>query len=151
MHAFRLFLLGLLATVPLAGAAAAEDLDLSGATIVVRGAAAPEAERTAATVLSEEVAKRTGLQWSIAQEWPAQGAVIALLSGDNRRLQGVPVPQRLYTAKPEGYTIATDVSSGRPVVWIVGADARGALFGAGRLLRSLDWSKGVVSLSLIHI
>ena len=29
-----------------------------------------------------------------------------------------------------------------PVVWIAGADARGALFGAGRLLRELDWSQG---------
>jgi len=33
-----------------------------------------------------------------------------------------------------------------PVVWIIGADARGALFGAGQLLRRVEYSQGKISI-----
>lgn len=116
------------------------------ATLVVRNATvAPLVERTAATVLTEEVERRSGATWRTATSWPAEGWAVALLSGNEAELQGVPVPAGLHSTKAEGYGIATDLSNPkRPVLWIVGADPRGALFGVGRLLRNLDCRKGSV-------
>lgn len=121
--------------------AVAEPVDLTGATVVAR-----EADEVPATVLVEEVEKRTGLRWPVTGEWPEHGAVVAVVSGDAGRLGGVPVPDRLRIDKREGYTLATDTSSGRPVVWVVGADRAGALFGVGKLLRSLNWRQGSANL-----
>ena len=45
--------------------------------------------------------------------------------------------------EPEGYRIRT---TGRRIE-IAGSDKRGVLYGVGRLLRSLDWATGRVSLA----
>jgi hypothetical protein len=132
-----------------AGSALAEEgPDLTYATLVVRSAtAAPPVEHTAATVLTDEVEKRSGARWSIRTRWPTKGWAVALLSGKEAALQGLPVPEGVRTARAEGYGIATDMSRpGRPVLWIVGADPRGALFGVGRVLRNLVCRRGSVRL-----
>lgn len=137
-----------LGTVQATASASADDsLDITNATIVVRGNNAPVAEQTAATVLAEEVEKRTGLRWEKVTNWNVPGPVIVITSGADKTLHGKAVPANLLMTKPESYAIATDLSQeGKPVIWIVGADPRGALFGVGRLLRNLDWSKGFVRL-----
>jgi hypothetical protein len=51
------------------------------------------------------------------------------------------------TQAPESFGIFTDLSDPqRPVLWIAGADARGALFGVGRLLRMAECRLGNVRL-----
>lgn len=126
--------------------AMAEPLDLTAATVVVRDAEAPEA--VAATVLSEEVAGRTGLAWKVADSWPAEGPAVAVAVAHGRAVDGRPVPEGAAPDRAEGYAIRTDISDpGRPVVWVVGADRRGALFGVGKLLRAVDAVQGKVSLS----
>ena len=122
--------------------AAADGIDLTNATIVVRGNSAPVAEQTAATVLAEEVEKRTGIRWPVSTNWPKGGPAIAVTSGADETLHGKAVPKRLRTTKPDGYGIATDTSEPGTVVWIVGSDPRGALYGVGRVLRNLDWDDG---------
>jgi hypothetical protein len=130
------------------GAADTGEVDLTSATIVVRGSEAPIPEQTAAKVLAEEVEKRTGLRWPVATRWPPDSAVIAVMSGAEKRLHGEIVPARLRTTRPEGYGIGVDTSKpGKPIVWIVGADPRGALYGVGRLLRNLHWEKGTARLT----
>ena len=125
----------------------ADRIDLTSATIVVPGNTAPLAEQTAATVLAEETEKRAGIRWPISTDWPSAGSVIVVTSGSDRTLHGKAVPDRLLTTKPEGYAIATDVSdSGQPVIWIVGADPRGTLYGVGCLLRNLHWTTDSVCL-----
>jgi hypothetical protein len=125
---------------------AADPLDLTHATLVTR-ADAPLVEHTAATVLIEEVEKRTGVKWASQPRWPAQGWSIALLSGRELQFNGVSVPIPVRTAKPESYVLVTDTyNAQKPVLWIVGADPRGALFGAGRVLRNLACSPGKVEL-----
>jgi hypothetical protein len=123
-------------------------LDLTHATLVVRSTAtAPLVERTAAVVLTEEVEKRSGTAWRTETNWPTQGWAVAILSGKAAALQGVPVPASVRIAKAEGYGIATDMARpDRPVLWIVGADPRGALFGVGRVLRDLACAHGNVRL-----
>lgn len=133
------FILALCIVVGAGPAFADDGLDLTHATLVVRDTTvAPLVEHTAATVLVEETEKRSGVKWRVATGWPAQGWAIALLSGKDAALQGAPIPEGARTARAEGYGILTDTSRpDRPVLWIVGADPRGALFGVGRLLRNL--------------
>jgi len=107
----------------------AQAIDLSDAVVVVRGDA--PALSTVATVLEEEVSRRTGLRWERAAEVPPQSTCIEIaLSADK-----APGSEGFsLKANPEGQ------------IQLVGADARGTLFGAGYLLRKLDWEKGAVSL-----
>lgn len=109
-------------------------VDLAKATIVVRPGELPNAEKTAATMLAEEIATRTGIEWKISTTPPASGPAIVITS----------IPSRSGGAesKPDGYRIRSDNGNVR----IEGGDARGALYGVGRLLRELDWSRGAVSL-----
>ncbi|MBL8294608.1 MAG: hypothetical protein JNN08_22380, partial [Bryobacterales bacterium] len=131
-----LFLLGALVGAPLMGAA----LDVSRAVVVVRPGELPAAEKTAAAVLLEEMERRSGVRLRVDSRWPAQGPVIAVTSTRNVPEWGRQIPET--TARSEGIRIRVDVS----VVWVVGADARGALYGVGHLLRQLDWAKGKLEL-----
>src|SRR5207245_941802 len=81
--------------------------------------------RKAADVLMEEVEKRTQIRW------PANAAgspVITLQRG-----QG----------PAEGYSIRATANS----ITVAGNDARGVLFGVGRLLRALEMGPGAVTLA----
>jgi hypothetical protein len=135
-------------TVPIAPAALAlpaagqtDAVDLSSATIVVRPGSLPPAESTAALVISEEIEKRTGIRLKTSTSWPASGPVIAVTSEAAVSAWSRPVPKS--SSGPEGYRLLVDThESSPPVVWVVGKDSRGSLFGAGHLLRQLDWSKG---------
>ncbi|MSU58913.1 MAG: hypothetical protein EXS35_12230 [Pedosphaera sp.] len=125
---------------------AASALDLSKATIVIRPGKLPPAEDMAALVLAEEIKTRTGLNWPITTNWPARGAVIAITSGSVKPAWPKSLAPRsgsdLPENRPEGFRLAAQAADKQnAVVWIQGADSRGALFGVGQLLRSLEWGK----------
>ena len=129
---------------------AATNLDLTKATVVIRSGTLSPAEQTAARVLVEEIKKRTGLNWPISTVWPKRGVVIAISSGAGDtgwprampRHEGKDLPE----LRPEGFRLMVEGQGTQPaVVWIHGADSRGALFGVGQLLRSLNWAKGSAS------
>ncbi|MBX3438451.1 MAG: hypothetical protein KF861_13245 [Planctomycetaceae bacterium] len=125
--------------------------DLTRAVVVVRPGELPLAEQTAARVLVEEVARRMGLNWTIATKWPQDDvAVIAVTAAASVPEWGHTAPGRTdedrSKERPEGYRVVTTQEDGRsPVVWILGADPRGALFGVGDFLRNLDWRTGQAS------
>ncbi|HLN02298.1 MAG TPA: glycoside hydrolase family 20 zincin-like fold domain-containing protein [Bryobacteraceae bacterium] len=96
-------------------------LDLTGATIV----APPNLK--AVTVLVEEVEKRTGIRWPV--ERTAEGVRIEISEKSE--------------APAEGYHIEVRDGSVR----VTGNDARGVLFGVGRLLRELRMGRGAVSIA----
>jgi hypothetical protein len=126
-------------------------IDLARASIVGRQDGALEAEKMAVTVLIEEAAKRTGTRWTARADWPATGAVIVVTSNLGAVAGGAGAPEAVRKnaaeLKPEGFILAVDSARpDRPVVWIVGADARGALFGVGKLLRVANLAKGVATL-----
>ena len=135
-----------LSAVPQAGA-----IDLTAATVVVRANGAPVAEKTAVTVLVEEAEKRTGLRWTPRAVWPESGPVIVTTSKLDDIAGGPNAPDEIRKSvtrlKPEGFVIGVDVAKPKqPVVWVVGADARGVLFGVGKLLRVLKLTKGTATL-----
>jgi hypothetical protein len=115
-------------------------IDLRRATIVIRPGDLPNAERTAASMLAEEIASRCGIRLPVSTVWPSTGPVIAITSEPR-----VPAWNRAVPAgqtRPEGFRLSVQQSGSAPVVWILGADPRGALFGAGRLLREMNWTRG---------
>jgi hypothetical protein len=121
--------------------------DLTKAVVVIRQGAVPPAEATAARVLVEEVEKRTGLHWQISSAWPSQLPVIAISSGAGQTGWPKTCPHRSGAGLPEdrseGFRLLAEGGGKDPaVIWIHGADSRGALFGVGQLLRSALWDKG---------
>ncbi|MCC6490390.1 MAG: hypothetical protein IT364_23095, partial [Candidatus Hydrogenedentes bacterium] len=83
----------------------------------------------AAEMLSEELAERSGVLLPIVTAMPDSG--VAILIGTADTVSGVNVPD-----KPEAYAIEV----GGTKVHLVGRDARGAMFAAGRLIRLADSS-----------
>ena len=101
----------------------------------------PQAEAKAAQALSEELTARTGSSWPVTTEWPESGPVIAITS---RRGNTAP---EWPAIGPEGYRLFVQQSvKSSPIVWVIGAEPRGALYGVGKLLRCLDWGNGGASL-----
>jgi hypothetical protein len=121
-----------------------ETIDLSQAVVVVRGDSLPEVEQTAATMLVEEVAKRTGITWRRATQMPNAPAIVVgsdVNSAAWSRSAPQPLRQRWRTVRRDGYLVTSQLRPGQaPVVWVLGADERGALFGVGHLLRLLELS-----------
>lgn len=124
----------------------AEPMDMTRSTLVVPESAA-RLVRTAAEVLREEVEKRTGIRWPIATAWPKSGWAIGIVAGGDS-LSGRPRPEACRPPEAaDGFALLTDLSNqNSPVLWIVGHDGRGALYGVGRLLRALECRRGAVRL-----
>ncbi|GAB3961597.1 hypothetical protein GCM10028805_60870 [Spirosoma harenae] len=97
---------------------------------------------TAPQMLSEEIAKRTGITLATTTSWPRSNPVcIAFVLSTDKDLQGVSVPANQEKirpeTKPEGFRVISDVTSKGTTLWIIGADARGILFGTSWVLRNL--------------
>jgi hypothetical protein len=112
----------------------ADEIDLRNA-LVVSPANASKSEQKAIQLLVEEVQKRTLIRWQVA---------------DSRTDKHVPaiVVNRAPPGQPaEGFQISVAQPAGSaPTVSVVGNDARGILFGVGRLLRELRMVREGVSL-----
>jgi hypothetical protein len=128
---------------------AAARLDLSNAVIV----APPDlsgAEQKAVTVLAEEMRKRTGITLEVKTQWPdAPTPVIAVgLRSQISQFAGGLTADLVKSMQPgaEGFILIT-IRQPRPAVLIVGADARGLLYGIGRFLRNLDWAPKAASIA----
>ena len=94
--------------------------------MVTRAGDLPRAEQSAATVLIEEVEKRTGIRLHQSTSWPAGKVVIAITSQTNVPGWGRKLPQRAGAGLPEtraeGYRIW--VEDGK-TVWVIGAERAG--------------------------
>ncbi|WP_157898787.1 hypothetical protein [Luteitalea pratensis] len=131
------------------GATAADLVDITTATIVVQPGTRPTGERVAAQVLQEELEARLGARPAISTSWPADAPVAVVIAsglkaGAPSPWPGGPtVPASAGRAPgPEGFRVTVTNTGGRAVVWVLGADGRGALFGVGEVLRALRWSAG---------
>lgn len=132
-------------------AAPVEGLHLHDAVVVSRSGKIPFAEQTASKVLVEEVEKRTSIRLGVSTTWPEGKPVIAVISGKSVSEWGRRVPARrgagLPETRPEGYRLYVDNQNQQPVIWVMGGDARGALFGVGNLLRRLNGSRGRLAIA----
>lgn len=123
-----------------------QTIDLAEATVVTRSGQLPKAEQTAAQMLVEELEKRMGKRLPMVTSWPKKGLVVAVTAGAADETWGHAVPKRPGSGRPEtrpeGHRVLVDGKT----VWVVGADPRGALFGVGRLLRTVEWARGTARL-----
>lgn len=127
-----------------ASAAGAAGIDLSQATVVVEARSGTGAESMAATVLVEEVERRTGIRLAVASARPAGGAAIVVTTMGPMRSIGAGGGTPAWS--PESYTLSSGAGGARAVVTIAGASQRGVLYGVGAFLRKMDWGKGRLSL-----
>ncbi|MBE9466321.1 hypothetical protein ACFP1I_24860 [Dyadobacter subterraneus] len=129
----------------------AQTVNLKNAVLMVSPAIPSPMKETAAAVLSEEIAKRTGFGLKNAAVWPKAGVpTIALVLSSDTELFGKPAPAKRTGENPEfkkeGYRIVTETSEKGNIIWIIGADSRGILFGSGWLLRNLSMDKNILQL-----
>jgi hypothetical protein len=130
--------------------APAKPLELRDAVVVVPpGLSRPE--QNAVRMLIEEVARRTHVTWQIAQSWPTSNipviAVCPMAALD--RLPGSATTRPIRPQQPgpaEGYQISARDEGSNPTVYVLGNDARGVLFGVGRLLREFHLRRDSVLL-----
>jgi hypothetical protein len=113
-------------------------------------------EQKVVVVLQEEIAKRTGIKLPVEHNWPKAGqAVIAVgLQSQVEQFAGSLAPKIKNVNIPgsEGFCLKVNSQPQRAAV-IAGKDARGVLYGAGRLLRKMHLTDGSIlapaSLSIV--
>ena len=110
-------------------------------------------EKKSIELLVDEVAKRTRIRLSVTNSWPGDDRtpVIAVLPVTAVKTLPADLSQTLATEiaqlRTERFHCRVAASKGRaPVVLVVGNDARGVLFGVGKLLRSLRMSRDRIEL-----
>src|SRR5687768_13174175 len=108
----------------------AAEVDFTKA-VVLTSASIGKQEAKAVQMLVDEVHKRTAIRWPIVQSKPKDTAGVIAIS---QRKSG----------PAEGYRLVASDRDNRPAVSIEGNDARGVLFGVGRLLREMAMTKGKV-------
>src|SRR3954453_4423802 len=89
-----------------ASALTAATIDLRQAVVVVRPGDLPAAEKTAATVLVEEVERRSGIRLPIATSWPTDRIAIAITGLPNAPSWGRTVPAP--PAPPESFRLRAE-------------------------------------------
>ena len=118
-----------------------KQLDLSKATILISQTIKSPMHETAGNILVEEINKRTSLQLNLSDSWDNE-TIIALTITGEKELYGEAVPNRsgddLPELKKEGYRIFHENKNGKDILWIIGADARGVLYGIGKLVRMAE-------------
>ena len=135
-----------LATLITRGAA----VELGGAVIVT-----PESpsrlEKNAVTMLIEEVEKRSGIRWVVGSKWPDSSQTVIAIGVASKQnsfageyASGLSKDRKVEGA--EGYRIHIKQGRRAPVVFVIGNDDRGVVFGVGRLLRGLRMRAGAVNL-----
>jgi hypothetical protein len=125
-------------------------IDLSRAMVVTpRGLASTE--KKAVTMLIDEVEKRTGVRWRSTTTWPSPATTSIVLGSASslRGLAGINAAALLQDGEfnaREGYRIRIRQDPETSVVFVIGNDSRGLLFGIGRLLRALRMSPNSITL-----
>ncbi|MGC8666823.1 MAG: glycoside hydrolase family 20 zincin-like fold domain-containing protein [Chthonomonadales bacterium] len=114
-------------------------MDLTHASVF---AASASPRRTkAATMLVEEVEKRTRIRWQVTYT-PSRRPFIALGTTEELKGAGLLPEDHAPRLKPEGYRILADNAR----VLVEGADDRGVFYGVGYLLRTMSMRRDEVFL-----
>lgn len=142
-HGWIVFCLAGLMTWSSPANAVDEMVDLSQAVVVTPSDLSPQ-EQKAVAMLVDEVAKRTQVRWRTSHEWPQEGSAAVVAVGQEANLSKA-FPKTAAALKrvaapsgAEGYRVITEKG---PTLLVIGNDARGVLFGIGRLLRELRMSR----------
>jgi hypothetical protein len=129
-----------------------EKIDLSHAVVLVSPERGKQ-EQKAATVLVEEIQKRTNIRWQIVAEMPQEGVPTIILGQVDILSTWFVEDKNLLiwanngsTHQPEGFQIQCVSDIDTTKIYLLGNDKRGVLFAVGYLLRHLSMAIGSVSL-----
>jgi hypothetical protein len=130
---------------------AGADADLRRAVVVVPSTLS-RPEQKAVQLLVDEVQKRTLIRWPVVHSWPADAVpVVAIGPASSLTAFAGAFAANLAAdhalAPPEGFRMRCVQGRSAPVIFVIGNDARGVLFGVGRLLRELHLSRDKVTLA----
>ena len=123
-------------------------LDLSDAAILISPSIKSPVRESAGEILVEEIGKRTLLSFEVDDTWDKKTTIaLALSTDENLYGQAVPKREDLNSSewKKEGYRLFHENKSGNSILWVIGADARGILYGTGHLLRIAEIKEGVIT------
>jgi hypothetical protein len=119
-------------------------VDLSGA-VILREVSNPVVAK-ASTMLIEEVRTRTGIRLQTSTRLDDRSPAIILGTRDGAPGSTPTYPPGISVpAKEEGYALWVE-NGAAPRVYVIGHDARGVLFGVGRLLRALEMRSNELTL-----
>ena len=127
-----------------------EKLDLSKANILISPQIKSPIQQTAGEVLVEEIEKRTALHLRVSDKWESNTTIAIALENDNELFGKTPpsksnsIPEDL---KAEGYHIFHERDGNQNIIWILGSDTRGILFGVGKLLRLANMKDGEITIN----
>ncbi len=128
----------------------AASMDL-GKCVVVTPPQLSGPEKKAIQVLVEEVEKRTQIRIPVTNTWPVKPTPV-LAVGPASALKTFSGPRApILIGDPgltgaEGFRIRIVKDVAAPVVFVIGNDARGVMYGVGRLLRNLRLDKDRIQL-----
>lgn len=129
---------------------AKDSLDLSKSKILLSKGIENPIHETAGTVLVEEIEKRTTIELDIANDWSSNTTIALALQSDTdvfgREVPGTKDADST-PIKKEGYRIFHEQDGKRNVLWIIGADSRGVLYGIGKLLRIAKMESGQIKVA----
>ncbi len=115
--------------------------------VIVTSPKASAVERQAARMLVEEAARRSGVTLRGSAEAQKPGAPAIYLGSRERPPTGSAPLTKGAKPGPEGYTLRAAGAT----VFAIGADERGCMFAAGRLLRVLQCSPGSLRMPAIDL
>ena len=125
-------------------------LNLSSAAILLSPNIKSPVRESAGEILTEEIARRTSLQLKSSDSWSHETVIACALSGD-KDLYGEALPNHAVSDLPEfkkeGYRLYHEVRNSKNILWIIGADTRGILYGVGKLLATSVMSDSQILLT----
>jgi hypothetical protein len=125
-------------------------IDLSNA-VVTSPDGLGKAERNALSMLCDEVEKRTGIRFETTHRWtqseePLICVVPAAQLSSFAGNRADEMTGDTDSDRPEGFRLVVQNHSEGTAVFVIGNDARGILFGIGRLLQEMRMTQGSILL-----
>ena len=123
--------------------------------VVICPAGSSRMVQTAATMLIEEVEKRTGARWTVQEISPQEHVPCIVLGKSTLQAPAIPTKSPADTVTgdspaqplgPEGYELRVQADVHAQKILISGRDDRGVLFGCGRLLREMQMTRESIQL-----
>ncbi len=130
----------------------AQIIELSRAQILVSNEIASPVRETCIKVLKEEIQSRTFVELSEITDWSSGNIIIALCLSKTKNFLGKSVPASMEKNPPEkkseGFRLLFENKKKQQILWIIGADERGVLFGIGEFLRKIKMNKNKILINL---
>jgi hypothetical protein len=132
-----------------------QSMKISDISILISPSIKAPVNTTLAKMLEEEIEKRASVECQETKNWKVkQNAIVAICLSNDKKLAGqripMPIGSDLPETMPEGYRLFTEQKNGKNIIWIIGADARGALFGVGYFLRKAVFTTKSIEFSHPH-